>query len=114
MVNGFPVPTNVPPQLEVYQATCNPEPPVVLKSIVPASSEQKLVLSVLADVGDAGEAITVIVFVAVNCPVQFDGATPVEVILNVVVVEIAPVGKLIIPPVPATGEPIFVIPFRNW
>ena len=87
------------------QATNEPEPPVTLKLIVPASSEQKVFLLLFADVGTVGAAITVIVLVAVNCPVQLEGAIPVAVILNVVVVESIPVGKLIVPPVPAIAEP---------
>jgi hypothetical protein len=61
MFNGLPVPIAVPPQLDVNQATCDPEPPLTLKSIVPESSEQKLFLSTLAEVGAVGAVTTVTV-----------------------------------------------------
>ena len=64
MLNGFPVPINVPPQLVVYHPTCVPEPPVTERFILPASSAQKLFLSVEAEVGSVGSGLTVTVTVA--------------------------------------------------
>ena len=48
IVKGVPVPIGVPPQLEAYQTKVVPEPPSALKSIVPPSFSQILVLLELA------------------------------------------------------------------
>lgn len=49
--SGFPVPIEDVPHPPAYHATDVPAPPVTLKFIVPASSEQKLFRSVFAKVG---------------------------------------------------------------
>ena len=63
-----------------------------------------------------GIALTVIVGVVVSSPLQFVGAPPVTRTLNVVVDVRVPVGKLIVPPVPDTAEPIFAsfASFLSW
>lgn len=69
---GFPEPTDVVPQPEVYHATEVPEPPVTLRLIVPASSAQKLFRSTLANVGATGKALTVTVMLwHVEFPQEF-------------------------------------------
>ena len=40
MVLGLPVPTIVPPQLNLYQTTLSPEPPVAVNTIFPPEDEQ--------------------------------------------------------------------------
>ena len=40
IVFGLPVPTSVPPQLNLYQTTLSPEPPVAVKTILPPAFEQ--------------------------------------------------------------------------
>ena len=50
-INGLPLPTNEPPQEELNQESTFPEPPIALKLMVPASSEQKPDLSAATLVG---------------------------------------------------------------
>ena len=57
--NGVPVPTEVPPQLPVNHSTVCPKPPVRDSEILPASSAQKLLRSVAAEVGAWGAGRTV-------------------------------------------------------
>ncbi len=66
MDKGEPVPTEIPPQLPVNHSTVVPEPPTDVNEIFPASVEQKLFLSTVADVGAVGEAVTLTTTVAVT------------------------------------------------
>jgi hypothetical protein len=53
------VPTAVPPQLAVYQASVAPEPPIAVSVTEPPSLEQRAVRSDAAEVGDtAVEGVT--------------------------------------------------------
>ena len=61
-------------------------------------------------VGAAGAVLTVIVIVEESWPLQYEGETPVAKTLNVVVDVSVPVGKFIVPPVPATALPTSVLP----
>ena len=63
----------------------------------------------------AGNGFTVTVAVPVNWAEQLVEAMVANT-LKVVVVERLPVGRLIVPPVPATGEPTLTLPvlFLNW
>ena len=45
MINGLPLPTNDPPQVVLNHDKTVPDPPVALRFMVPASSEQKPDLS---------------------------------------------------------------------
>ena len=60
-------------------------------------------------------AITVTVAVPVNCAEQVVEAMVANT-LKVVVENRLPVGKLMVPPVPATGVPTLTLPelFLNW
>ena len=64
MLKGFPVPIEVPPQLEVYHPRVVPDPPTTLKLILPASSAQKLFLSLAAETGAIGNGLMVTVTLA--------------------------------------------------
>ena len=66
--------------------------------------------------GVDGAAATVIVTDDDSSSVQFEGATPVAKILNVVVVVKFPVGRIIVAPVPGTGTPTeeSSASFLNW
>ena len=64
IVNGVPVPTEVPPQLTVYQLKVVPEPPTAVRTMFPPVLEQKLLASLEAEVGVTGAAATVTVTLA--------------------------------------------------
>ena len=59
----MPVPVAVPPQLAVYHATYEPEPPEEVKTIVPPVFEHKLLLLDETDDGFAGPVIITVVAV---------------------------------------------------
>jgi hypothetical protein len=64
IVKGLPLPISVPPQLPVNHFNTVPEPPVVERFIFPPSLSQKLLLSVVALVGDTGIGSTLTVTLA--------------------------------------------------
>jgi UTP-glucose-1-phosphate uridylyltransferase len=71
------------------------------------------------NVGVEDAALTVLVADTVTVAVPVNGAEQlVDVFLattlNVVVVARIPVGRLIVPPLPATGTPTSVKPFLSW
>lgn len=65
-MSGVPVPTAVPPQLPLYHFNDPPEPPAAERLMLPASSVQKLLRLVAADVGAVGVAQTTMAFVIVK------------------------------------------------
>ncbi len=60
MLNGVPVPTALVKPASSYQVKVVPVPPTAVKEMFPASLEQKLFLSTLAEVGavGSGEIVT--------------------------------------------------------
>ncbi len=57
MLNGVPVPTELVKPASSYQVKVVPEPATALNEMFPASDEQKLFLSTLADIGAVGLAV---------------------------------------------------------
>ncbi len=67
MLNGVPVPTALVKPASSYQVKVVPEPPTAVNEMFPASDEQKLFLSTLADVGAVGSAV---MFTAIEAAVE--------------------------------------------
>ena len=59
MLNGVPVPTALLNPASSYQVKVVPVPATAVKEMFPASDEQKLFLSTLAEVGAVGFAVIV-------------------------------------------------------
>ena len=59
IINGFPEPTIVPPQLVLNQRAKVPEPPETEREILPPVFEQKLFISDVPETGATGKGITV-------------------------------------------------------
>jgi hypothetical protein len=70
MFNGFPVPTRVPLQEPLYQASVVPEPPVTLRSMVPPSSMHILFLLTAALAGSVQGAYSTISKALLSVPVK--------------------------------------------
>ena len=65
MFSGVPVPIAPPlPQPPLYQVKVPPEPPLALRLSVPPALEQKLLASLIAEVGAVRRAFTVTVVLA--------------------------------------------------
>ena len=72
-VNGEPVPTNVPPQLPVYQVNAPPVPPLAVSTILPVELLHIVVLSTATVVGTVRSVFTVTVVLA-----HVEGVQPVD------------------------------------
>ena len=79
-------------------------------AVLPLHTDDAL-LSVLPAIAAVTVTVTVLVIVMLQEEVAFVAST-----LKVVVLVKFPVGRLIVPPVPATTDPTFVLPvlFLSW
>ena len=99
VVNVVPVPNEEPPELAAYQLIV---PPLAAPNVnVPASQRESGVVPLMV-----GVTVTVTVGVVDKDAAQLEGAIPVTRILKVIVADKLPVGKLMLPPVPTTEEPM--------